>query len=244
MSRIRNERIGDIFLRHYDRGMLTSLGATLIGNQYFLPLSLVPGVLPPLYTEFADDDVTVGDPMPGIPVIFTNAGDAVERYVIPCIRIRREDPSPALERWGSLQDKYRAPAPGEEEITVEYRGQEISGYSKYEMQPAAWPYDIPYTLTVEANGERARTHAQLMLRHCMGVFGPYGIVTVYDENGVERKYNVYGEGPSDLSVVADIRDRTIIYALSLRVAGELDVQAETEHQAVTSQPTVNTHFKE
>ena len=143
-----------------------------------------------------------------------------------------------------MTDKYRAPAPGASEVTVEYGSMELTGYDKYEMQPAAWPYDIPYTITVEANGERARTNAQVMLRHCMSIFGPYGIVTVYDEDGAERKYNVFGEGPSDLSSVSDVRDRTIIYALSLRVAGELDVQTETEHRAVTSVPTFNTHFKE
>lgn len=244
MTRIRHERIGDVFLRNFDLGMIKTLGGVLIGSQYYLPLDLVPGVLPPLFTEFSEDSADTGEPMPGIPVIFSNAGDAVERYVIPCIRVRREDPTPALERWLSNQDKYRAPAAGAEEITVQYGSREKTGYSKYEMQPAGWPYDIPYTVTVEANGERARTNAQIMLRHAMGIFGPYGVVTVYDDAGEERKYNVFGEGPSDLSAVADIRDRTVIYALSLRISAELDVLPKADHQAVTSPPTVTAYRKE
>ena len=244
MARIRNEKIGDVFLREFDEGVVKELGGTIIGNDYYLPLNKVPGVEPPLFTEWAEQVGDVGQPMPGIPFIFANPGDESQRYVIPCIRVRREDPSPALERWGSLQDKYRVPAEGEEEKTVQYGNRMLIGYSKYEMQSSGWPYDIPYTITVEANGNKARTNSQVMLKHCLGVFGPYGVVHVVDSFGRTRVYNVFGEGPSSLSSVGDIRDRTMIYALSLRVAGELDVQPSRQHQAVVAPPVMNGHRKE
>lgn len=238
MSRIRHERIGDVFLENFDEGIVKTLEGVLIGDDYFLPLSKAPTVQPPLYTELAADPDLIGKPMPGIPFIFANPGEAVQRYVIPCIRVRREDPSPALERWGSLQDKYRAPAPGEPEIVVQYGNRTKRGYAKYEMQPAGWPYDIPYTITIETNGVRARLTNHILLKHCMGIFGPYGVVTVTDDMGRDRKYNVFGEGPSNLDIIGDLRDRTIISALSLRVAAELDVQPQSLHGAMISPPTV------
>jgi hypothetical protein len=234
-------QIGDLFLYDYDLGMIKGLAGELIGNNYFLPLHFVPGVEPPLYTEFAENPDDVGKPMPGIPFIFNNPGDAVERYVIPCIRVRREDPGPAMERWMSLHEKYRRPAPGATEVQVDIGNQQVSGYDKYETQPGPWPYDIPYTITTETNGKRARLNAQILLKHVMRIFGPHGILDTIDSLGETRKFEVFGEGPSNLSLVADIRDRTIIYAMSLRVAGYLDVQRPMDHRSVTSAPDIRFH---
>jgi hypothetical protein len=245
MALIRNEKLGDVFLREFDEGMAKSLGAQKIGGDYYLPVSSVSGVRAPIWTEYAPNAADVGTKMPGIPLIFGNPDDAHQRYVISCIRLRREDPSPALERWGSCHDKYKIPAPGATKSTVQYGGQRSkTGYDKYETKPEGKPYDIPYTLTVEASGDKARSQAQLLIRYCMGKFGAHGKVTVYDSEGAKRVYWVFGEGPSELTAVGDIRERTVIHALSLRVSGVLDVEEGQVSPATTSEPQLSFGQKE
>ena len=244
MSMIRNEQVGDVFLRDFDYGMARTLGCVEIGQRFYLPLDKVQGVDAPLFTEFYGDEDQQGQPMPGIPLIYNNPASAVQRHTIPCIRLRREDPSPALERWMSVHYKYRRPAPGYPEINVQYRTRTVSGYAKHEEQLGSYPFDIPYTLTVECAGVGAMTKAHTMLHHCMKSFPPHARVLVNDSLGSERKYNVFVEGPSDLSVASDIRDRTIIYALSLRVLGELDLNDPELKQSVTSEPNLSVHDME
>lgn len=239
MSMIRDQLIGDVFLRDYDLGMAVTLGCVEVGQQYYLMESKVPGVTPPLFTEYYGDPALRGTPMPGIPLIYATPSSPVERYTLPCIRIRREDPSAALERWMSKHYKYRRPADGESEISVQYRTRTVTGYAKYEEQEGSYPYDIPYTLTVESAGKGARRKAHTLLQYCMKRFPPHAKLRVVDSEGRERKYWVFVEGPSDLSVAADIRDRTIIFALSLRVQGELDLKDPVLRQAMTSEPTMS-----
>jgi hypothetical protein len=238
MAMIRDQLVGDVGLRDFDLGMVNTLGCVVIGDDYYLPLNLVPGVTPPLFDEFSANAADIGKPMPGIPIIWTNPSDSASRYSIPCIRFRREDPSPALERWASVHYKYRRPAPGARLVTVQYGNRTLTGYDKYEDQEGGYPYDIPYTITCEAAGKGARTKAHTLLRHCMKKFPPHGVVDVVDSLGNNRKYWVYGDGPSDLSIAADIRDRTIILAISLRVQGELDLREAQTHVAVTSKPVL------
>lgn len=236
---IRDQQVGDVFLRNFDMGIAMTLGCVEIGQRLYLPLEKAPGVEPPLHTEFYGDATQIGKPMPGIPLIYANPAGAVQRHTLPCLRLRREDPTPALERWMSKHYKYRRPAPGLLPITVQYRKRQLTGYAKYEQQEGSYPYDIPYTLTCEAVGKGARTKAHTMLQYCMKIFGPHGKVKVVDSLGDERQYWVFGEGPSDLSMAADIQDRTIIFALSLRVQGELDLRDPELVQAVTSEPALS-----
>jgi len=233
---IRHEQVGDVWLRDFDEGITKTLGCIEIGQRYYLPLDKAPGVEPPLFTEFFGDVSQQGKPMPGIPIIYTSPAAGVQRYTLPCLRLRREDPSPALERWMSFHYKYRRPAPGFPEIEVTYRTRKVRGYAKYEQQEGAYPYDIPYTLTCEGVGKGARAKAHTLLKHCMKKFKPQAKVHhVKDSLGRERSYWTFTEGPSDLSAATDIRDRTIIFALSLRVQGELDLNDPELKQAVTSQ---------
>jgi len=243
-SIVSTERLGDVFLRNFDEGIYRSLQYVLHSNRAYVPLSKVRGVDPPLFDETHKIKDEVGKPMPGIPIIMANPDDAVQRYNVPCFRITREDPSPALERWMSLNLKYRAPADGATEITVQIGGETITGYDKYEQQAGAWPYDIPYTVTCEGAGIQARTNAHIMLMHLMRAFHPHAVLTINDLAGEERKYEIFVEGPSELSQVSDIRDRTIIHAMSLRVSAELDLSDPKIVQAVTSPANVRTHQKE
>ena len=242
MSIVGDERKGDVYIREFDKGVFDQMGAVLIGDYVYIPLSKVPGVKPPLFSEDHGIPEEIGTPMPGLPVIFKDPDDSVQRYDLPCVRIAREDPSPALERWMSLHKKYRCPAAGAQQVQVKYNNRiTLNGYDKYEEQEGAWPYDIPYTVTAEAAGISARTDAQVILKHLHKRFPPYATIPVVDSLGQTRIYNVFVEGPSDLSSVADIRDRGIIYALSLRVSGEYDLADPKVKKVVTAKPTINTH---
>lgn len=239
MPMIRNQQVGDVFLRDFDLGISNTLGCIEIGQRLYLSLDKLPGIEAPLFTEFYGDVEEQGQPMPGIPLIYANPSSGVQRYTMPCIRLRREDPSPALERWMSFHYKYRRPAPGFPEINVQYRTRTLTGHAKYEQQEGSYPYDIPYTLTVESAGKGAMTKAHTMLQYCMKKFPPHAGLNVIDSLGNGRVYQVFVEGPSNLGVANDIRDRAIIFALSLRVQGELDLKDPELRQAVTSEPTFN-----
>lgn len=226
---VNTNRVCDIYIDNFDMGIAYTLGAEQIGPMYFLMIDKIPikpnimPISPPLYTEDHGIPSQVGQRMPGIPIIWKNPHDKFVRYVLPCIRISREDPPPALERWPSLHLKYKVPAPGAQPVTVTYGNREIQGYSKYEQQNGTFPFDIPYTITIETSGQSALQHALMVLRYAQKIFKPYSVLSLIDDEGNLRKYNMFVEGPNDLGNVADIADRTAIFALSVRVQGELDL---------------------
>lgn len=224
---------GDVFVRDFDIGVFRTLETMVVGDRVFLEPTKVPGVKVPLYDENHGNEEEIGKRMPGIPVIFANPDDSVQRYNQPCIRIVREDPSPALERWMSEHYKTRGPAPGANAVQVTFGGRTFDGYDKYIEQKGSWPYDIPYTISVESAGLEARTEAQTLLRYIMKKFPPYALLKVLDSIGDERLYHAFVEGPSELSEVADIRHRSIVYALSLRVSGEFDLEDVNEYTPIT-----------
>ncbi len=243
-SIVNDSLCGDVSIRNFDIGIYRALDYVIIRSRAYVPLSKASGVEPPLFDENHDVDSEIGMPMPGFPIIFANPGDSVQRYNLPCFRITREDPSPALERWMGLHLKSRNPASGATPVQVDYQaGRVLNGYDKYQEQDGAFPYDIPYTVTCEAVGTSARTNAQVMLVFLMKKFKPYSVIEVEDSLGAMRKYNVFVEGPSELSEVSDIRDRSIIHAMSLRVSGELDLSDPREVVAISSKPTFNTNVK-
>lgn len=236
MPRIQNEILGDVFLRDFDLGMVSTLQGTQIGNRYYLPRTILSSVTPPLFSEFTGIESDIGTEMPGIPFAMEEPSEVL-RYLIPCIYIKREDPSPALERQHGYRVKYRAPSPGAQETSTIYRGQTYNGYTSYQEQEDGIPVDLSYTIMCQAGGKAAKRNAHLLLKHCMKYFWPRGKVLVVDSEGRTRSYWVHSEGPSNISSVADIRDRTIIYALSCRVIGELDVRDPYEQTPATSLTT-------
>lgn len=242
MPRLNDTRLGDVSLRSFDEGVFRTLMAEIIGGRFFLPLEYAKGVTPPQFSEYSaqvEVEGLIGETMPGIPFIYGNPASAIMRHLIPCIRVRREDPSPALERSHSKYLKYRIPADGEQPVHVDYRGTEISGFGKYEEQEGATPVDIPYTVVCEAAGKSARLNAHVLLDHCMRILYPHGKVCVIDSTGRERLYQVHCEGPSELTEIGDIRDRVVSFALSVRLQGEIDLSYAYTETAVTELPVVN-----
>lgn len=241
MPRKNDEIIGDVFFRDFDEGIYITLMGQETGGRYYLPTSYVKGVVAPL---FPDGFPGAGSIMPGIPMTFANSSDTVTRYVYPCIRIKREDPNPAMERMLMGGLKYRAKAEDAQPVVVQYGQRTVNGWSKYVEQEQPTPEDIPYTITCEAAGKQARSFSNMLLRHCMRVFYPKGKLKVVDSMGRDRLYWVIAEGPSDLSGIADVRDRAIVYALSLRVKGEIDLRDPVQRDPVTHRPTVQMHRRD
>jgi len=178
--------------------------------------------------------------MPGIPFSMDDPSEVV-RYLLPCIHVKREDPGAALERQHGFRVKYRAPAPGAQEVTINHRGQEFTGYDRYQEQEEATPTDLSYTIMCKSAGKSAKSNAHILLKHCMKRFWPRGKVYVRDSLGRTRSYWVHTEGPTTLNEVEDIRARTINYALTCRVMGEIDVQDSYERKPATS---VNNRFSQ
>jgi hypothetical protein len=252
MTIVNNTPMGDAFVRDFDDGMYTSLESFEQFGHRFVPTNKIStlalrmnikpplNIKPPMWCENHNTTAEIGTRMPGFPIIWGNPDDSVQRYNIPCFRIKREDPSPALERRRSIHLKSRSPAPGAQPLTVTLRdGTTIEGYDSYEEQYGAWPYDIPYTLTCEAAGTAARAICTVMLKYMMMKFPPYAVLTIKDSLEEERKYNCFVEGPSNLSDVADIRDRVIIEALSIRVSAEYDLEDFRTVKVVKAVPSYN-----
>jgi len=237
---------GDVFIRNFDQAIVDWLEGELYGMQYFLDPSKVPGVVVPLYPDDHGVDSERGTPMPGIPFIFQNPGDNVTRYVLPCIRITAEDPSPALERWNGIHLKWEGATPGATPVNVDMgSGRVLSGHSGYTSQSGAYPYDIPYTITLESTGNAAKTHALTLLKYAMKKFPPNGSIRVVDDVGNDRYYTFFVEGPSTLSMVGDIAERAMIYGLSVRVTGELDLHDPVERaNMVMVKPIIRTWHME
>lgn len=240
MARHNTKILGDVFYREFDEGIITTLGGEIIGDRYYLPQSLFPGIQPPLFSEFTGNTGDIGTHMPGIPFSMGEPSEVV-RHLIPCVHIKREDPSPALERQHGFRVKYRAPAPGAQPVSVNYRGKTVNGYTSYQEQEDGIPTDLSYTIMVEANGKSAKTNAHKLLKHCMNFFYPRGKLYLVDSEGRTRSYWVHTEGPSELTAIADIRDRTIIYALTCRVMAEIDVREPYERKPAT---TVSSSFNQ
>jgi len=224
-------KTGEVTLRDFDQGVVETLGAEIIPDsngaaKYWL--TKIPGCAPPPGS-------------PGIPVVFANPEDVYQAYKLPVLLVRREDISAAMERWNPGTGTYRVPADGAEAITVPSPGGNLLGHTLYEEQQQAVPFDLTYTLQVEA-----RYHAHLLnqanslLKYILRVYTPYCRVLVLDSLKDVRSYDAFMEGVSNLDEALDVSERKFGFAVTLRVKAELDLADPEVHRAVTSLPTIRT----
>lgn len=236
---INTSRTGDVWVEDFDRGLVETIGAQVNDSDYFLQLEGVNyGYYPADYRE-----VTLREkPMPGILVTFAAPDDRVTAFTLPVIVIRRETVDPAENRWPSHNLKYQAPAPGAVQVTVQYGARTITGWSSYEEQVGAWPYDISYTISTLAQGRNCSREAQRMLKQVMRVFPPKAGCGVYvkDSLGTQRTYEAFSEGPDNLTEALDIVDRQAGFSISVRVQAELDLNDPYFTKSVT-EFKANTH---
>ena len=227
---------GSVGLRNFDQGVLDTLGAVVIEQNYWIPTSAVVPVVP-----------TPGQP--GIPVVFAFPEDLFERYKQPVITVRRDDISPALQRWHPGLQQYRAPAQTATAFEVS-RGDPLNpivvrGYDKYESREQAVPFDITYTISVLArhrgygpSGDTPsgtaspKTQANALFDYVIRIFAPYTSILLRDSLGDCRSYSAFMEGTAHLDELAQVTERVIGFALTLRVEAELDLAATVEQTSV------------
>jgi len=228
------ERLGTVDLRAYDQGVVETLGGvvSIINNcpNYYVP---VEGVDPA-----AHDPV-----LPGVPITFAFPEDVFEKYRQPVIVVRRDDISPAMNRWHPTAVEWRAPAPGSSVATVTLGNTTVTGVTKVEEKQQAVPFDITYTITILARHRGAigqRNQVNLILRHTLKRYPPYAVLIVTDSLDCPRTYDAFMEGISHLDEVPDVTERVLGFAVTVRVEGELDLNDPQAFNTVTNPLTINT----
>jgi hypothetical protein len=230
---------GSVGLRNFDEGIVETLQPEIINDNYYL--TKVPNMASPVPGS------------PGIPIVFAYPEDLYERYKLPVVVIRRDDLSPALSRWHPGMVTYKSPAANAVPVEVTLPDGSVSrGYSRYEVQQQAVPYDITYTISLLARhrgfgkGSQGavgagspRNQVNRLLDYVMRIYQPYSQVVVRDSLGDARSYAAFMESTSHLDEVADVTDRVIGFALTLRVEAELDLRDPREKPVSTGVITPN-----
>jgi hypothetical protein len=218
-------RTGFVELRDFDRGVIETLRAFIAKDGQGLPKYWI-NVENNLF-----DQGSSGPPgLPGVPVFFANPEDVNQALQFPFVEIRRDDISPAMERWHGAAQQYRVPALGAlPQIVTLRNGTQLSGYDRMEMLEQALPYDITYTISVKARyrGAQGKTVAQrnqvnAVFGYVLRIYPPYCEVDVRDSAGDIRGYNAFNEGIANLDAIAEVQDRVLGFALTLRVEAEID----------------------
>jgi len=252
---------GEVGLRNFDQGVVTTLGATLYGSDtgrghlsnYYISSGILPVEPPP--------------GVPGVPVTFSHPEDIWERYRVPVIVVRRDEFVPAMSRWHPGMVVWRGPAPGAKEARVVYdegtRGEVVLlGYDRYMQQEMAVPFDITYTVSIYARNRgkgpippkgtptgftgaegSPRNQVNRMTDYVLRRLPPYGQITVIDSVGDTRGYYSFMEGLASLDEVEGVRERVLGFAITVRVEAELNLSDPIVCSAVTSALTQDAQLR-
>jgi hypothetical protein len=222
--------IGTVDLRAFDAGVVALLGPELVSFA-------VDGATRQAYAvQVAGVDSGLAVYGGRVPVHFTNPEDVFQAAIVPCFRVARLDLTPAFDRQSWYCQVARGPAPGAVEVILP-SGQR--GWSRYETQWRAEPYDITYDVSVLG---RRREDAQRMLAHALGrCKGPWWAVPVVDSLGDTRHYDAGDLGVSEASALVDIADRVIGWTMSFTVRAEIDLTDTTTATAFTGASALDPH---
>jgi len=182
---------------------------------------------------------------PGIVVTFSFPEAEFKSMVLPMILIRRDDISPANERWHSKHVTYRTPAEGALPVTLPVNNTALSGlkgFDRMEQGFQAIPYDITYTISILAHYRGAigqRGAVQRIFEYILTRFSPYSVVTVFDDEGDPRGYSSFMEATSVLDEHPTVGERIIGFGVTLRVEAELDHTTVEIVRTVTQPLTLN-----
>jgi hypothetical protein len=225
------DRTGTVGIRNFDAGVVETLGAFIAddGNG-----------LPKYYTKIdsgPEGDIACGPPgAPGVPVVFAYPEDVLQDYKEPFILVRRDDITAAMDRWQPAGIQYRAPGKGAVPfIATLPGGATVSGFDRMEQLGQAIPYDITYTIQVRARYRGAtgqRNQVNAMFAHVLRIYPPYGKVNVVDSIGDLRGYEAFNEGISNTDSVGEVTERSLGFAITLRVEAELDLKDPATVQTV------------
>lgn len=210
-------KTGIVTLRDFDRGVVETLGGVVIDDNYYVT---VPGVAP-------------SPEQPGIPITFAFPEDIYEHHRKPGFIVSREDIAPAMQRWhpGALQ--YRAPADTARPVVLNG----VQGFSSTEQMAQAIPFDLSYTISIITAGNR--NMAAKLLDWTLRRYPPYCAVYVLDSLGDQRTYTAWNDGVGMLDEIAEVSERTIGFAVTLRVEAEFDLAEPEIHSTVTRPPVMN-----
>ena len=206
-------QIGTVSLTDFDRGVVTSLGASLINievdRQTRAAYAIdVPGVLetPP---EFNGK----------IPVFFNHPEEVFQPFRIPSFVIRRNDLTPAFDRQ-PVFGYQRVPACDATKCYVKAGNKVIEGWSKYETRWLPLPFDVGYEVVLYA---RLQKDGLAMFQHAIcKMRPPWFTLCVVDSLESVREYDAGPLSISNVSELADIEDRTIGWSFSFDVRAEID----------------------
>jgi hypothetical protein len=212
-------RTGTITLRDFDKGVVETLGAKVIGDRYFI-------------TELKHLDPA--PEFPGVPVVFAHPEDVFQAHKVPVIEVRRDDIQPAMNRWHPGTLHYRVPSASAQPATVTFPdGTYRSGYTHYETLQQSCPFDLLYTINIIAKQRQYMAAANLILAYVLKIYQPYCSVYAYDSIGDLRSYEAFLESVGPMDEAADVSERMIGFALSLRVEAELDINDPKVQTAVS-----------
>jgi hypothetical protein len=209
------QRTGTVTLKDFDRGVVETLRAKVVQyqnqpNYFLMELSGTP---------LGEIELPLIPPgMPGIPITFAFPEDIYEHWRKPGIVVSRDDIAPAMQRYHPGAMQYNAPAANARAVVAASGAQ---GYSKMETLTQATPFDITYTISVISAG--SRNLANRMLDHVLRIYPPYAAIYVLDSIGDQRTYSAWMEGSAMLDELADVSERTIGFAVTLRVEAEFDL---------------------
>ena len=181
---------------------------------------------------YIDDGETDGR----IPVVFDTPEDIYNRYLLPGIRVKRNESidNDDSRRFGWLAGfKYRAPSDNGQDVTVG----EQCGRTHYVQREHAEPVFITYDIEVRARYER---EAQIMRKFVRRHLKHEMFLEVRDDMDETSWYTIFREGDSSTDEFISSLNRFHGYMLTYRVEAEIDDYEEQEFRALTSTP--ETHF--
>lgn len=233
------QRTGTVTLRDFDRGVVETLRAKVIEDANGQPNYWLTELSGKPVSQISMPLVPPGSP--GIPITFAYPEDIYEHWKKPGIVVSRDDAAPAMQRYHPGAMQYNAPASNARPVTVTLPSGALTGFSSMETLSQAVPFDLMYTINIITVG--ARNLANLMLDHVLRIYPPYAAIYLLDSVGDQRTYSAWMDGVSMLDELADVSERTIGFAVTLRVEAEFDLSDPEIHSTVTGRPTVNMQRK-
>jgi hypothetical protein len=192
--------IGTVWVKDFDRGIVLNLGATLVGNNYFV-----------VFASGLSPNTSLN-----VPVSFDRPEQVYEQKIYPSYTITRDEPELDLSRWYGVAQVQEMSGVGTPHLV-----NGVMVYDEVKLAPQAWPYTIKYTISCYA---RFEYEAQTLLRNLVRRFNPRGYINVIDSLGDTRTYDCFVDaGFTNISDIVDVSERVKAYSINCRVIGELDL---------------------
>jgi len=201
---------GKVFIENFDLGIVETLGGVLNDDPNAdVTLSRFVLVLDKELPEAGNK----------VPVIMGIPEQAVTEYKLPVIFVRRDGLEFDAMRYSQGLIAFINPAPQEQLITVNGK----TGYKRYRMRQRAEAYNFFYTIEIYA---RYKQEANIILQKLLSRVLPYQECLVRDTKEDIRPYTMITEGYAVIDDLVDTTFKVHGYSLSIRIIGELNLQAD------------------